>query len=159
VLTLQRCLDLFPDPPGQLTHDERHDEHHEEGEQIRGVMNPEGVIRRHKPQVERGDAQEGGEQRRAPSVAVGDDDHGQQKKHGNVGDLKTLPQQKSQRARQRNHHHGPAVLTDPEAEPHGVLPARDSFKVRSGDHQDSIRIFATWLTESASLHTIPSRSP
>jgi hypothetical protein len=89
--------------------DEPHCEHDREGEDVLHVFHRESARRGHEGEVEGGDAQDRGRDRRAAAVAQCHEYHGEQVDHGDVDQVETWRHgEAGERARPRGAH-GPGV--------------------------------------------------
>ena len=100
LLALARGVRLHPDARRQTTGHEADDQHHQEREQVTDVGDREREDGRHEEEVEGGDAQDGGHQRRPSTIACRDDDDPEQVHHDEVGELEERQRQPRDAARQ-----------------------------------------------------------
>jgi hypothetical protein len=87
LLALARGVGLHPDPRREAARHQADHQHHEEHEQVPEVGDRERERGRDEEEVQRGDAQDRGHQRRAAAVASGDHDDPEQIDHDQIREL------------------------------------------------------------------------
>ena len=92
LLAVRRDSRLITQAGGHLADDERNRQHHGEGQQVLHIAHREGKPRRHEEEIEGGDADERRQDRRAAPELHGDQHHGQQEQHHDVGEVEVRQQ-------------------------------------------------------------------